>query len=94
MALAPLHRAFGVTQCFVTTMQAVSGAGYPGVASLDILGNVIPFIGGGEEAKIESETPKMLGSFANGAVDRGAHRDECAGHPRAGGAWPHDVRSR
>ena len=63
MALAPLHRAFGVRQCFVTTLQAISGAGYPGVASLDILGNVIPFIGGGEEEKIETETPKMLGDL-------------------------------
>ena len=63
LALAPLHRAFGVRQCFVTTLQAVSGAGYPGVASLDILGNVIPFIGGGEEEKIEAETSKILGVF-------------------------------
>jgi len=46
----------------VTTMQAVSGAGYPGVASLDILGNIIPFIGGGEEEKIETETLKILGA--------------------------------
>ena len=68
MALAPLHRAFGVTQCFVTTLQGVSGAGYPGVPSLDILGNVIPFIAGGEEEKIETETPKMLGTFARDAV--------------------------
>jgi len=68
MALAPLHAAFGVKQCFVTTLQAVSGAGYPGVASLDILGNVIPFIGGGEEEKIETETAKMLGTFAAGAI--------------------------
>jgi aspartate-semialdehyde dehydrogenase len=60
MALAPLHEAFGVRRLFVATMQAVSGAGYPGVPSLDILGNVIPFIGG-EEAKIETEILKMLG---------------------------------
>ncbi len=60
MALAPLHEAFGLTRIFVATMQAVSGAGYPGVPSLDILGNVIPFIGG-EEAKIETEIRKMLG---------------------------------
>jgi aspartate-semialdehyde dehydrogenase len=60
MALAPL-RQFGLTRVAVTTMQAVSGAGYPGVASLDILGNLIPFIGGGEEEKIEVETGKMLG---------------------------------
>jgi aspartate-semialdehyde dehydrogenase len=68
MALAPLHQKVGVRQCFVTTLQAVSGAGYPGVPSLDILGNVIPFIGGGEEEKIESETKKMLGTFSGGEV--------------------------
>ncbi len=66
MALAPLHRAFGLTKVFVTTMQAVSGAGYPGVPSLDILGNVIPFIAD-EEPKIEAELPKILGALdANG----------------------------
>jgi aspartate-semialdehyde dehydrogenase len=67
MALAPLHQTFGVEKVFVTTMQAVSGAGYPGVASLDILGNVIPFIGG-EEEKIERETRKLLGEYANGVA--------------------------
>src|SRR5256714_4377378 len=60
LALAPIHQRFGITELFVATMQAVSGAGYPGVPSLDILGNVIPFIGG-EEAKIETEILKMLG---------------------------------
>jgi aspartate-semialdehyde dehydrogenase len=60
MALAPLRR-FGVTTVVVSTMQAVSGAGYPGVPSLDILGNVVPFIGG-EEEKMETETLKILGS--------------------------------
>jgi len=60
MALAPLHRAFGITKLFVSTMQAVSGAGYPGVPSLDILGNVIPFIKD-EEGKIQTEILKMLG---------------------------------
>ena len=62
MALAPLHAAFGVNRLFVSTMQAVSGAGYPGVASLDILGNVIPFIGD-EEPKIETELTKLLGTL-------------------------------
>ena len=52
---------FGIRRVLVTTMQAVSGAGYPGVASLDILGNIVPFIGGGEEEKIETETLKILG---------------------------------
>ena len=60
MALAPLRR-FEITTVVVSTMQAVSGAGYPGVASLDILGNVVPFISG-EEEKMESETLKILGS--------------------------------
>jgi aspartate-semialdehyde dehydrogenase len=67
MALAPL-RAFGLRSCVVTTMQAVSGAGYPGVASLDILGNVIPFISG-EEEKIEAETRKILGTIVSEAVE-------------------------
>lgn len=62
MALAPLHALFGVTKVFVTTMQAVSGAGYPGVPSLDILGNVIPYIGD-EEPKIETELVKLLGTY-------------------------------
>ena len=66
MALGPL-RPFGLRACLVTTMQAVSGAGYPGVPSLDILGNVIPFISG-EEEKIETETKKILGRFEHGAV--------------------------
>jgi aspartate-semialdehyde dehydrogenase len=60
MALAPL-RAFDLQTVLVSTMQAVSGAGYPGVPSLDILGNVVPFIAG-EEEKIESETLKILGT--------------------------------
>ena len=55
MALAPL-RQFGLKTTMITTLQAISGAGYPGVPSWDILGNVIPFIGGGEEEKIETET--------------------------------------
>ena len=63
MALAPL-RQFGLRRVQVTTMQAVSGAGYPGVPSLDILGNIIPYIGGGEEDKIERETLKILGGDA------------------------------
>lgn len=62
MALAPLQR-FGLKAAVVSTMQAVSGAGYPGVPSYDILGNLVPFISG-EEEKIESETLKILGSDA------------------------------
>jgi aspartate-semialdehyde dehydrogenase len=67
MALAPL-RPFGLRSCLVSTMQAVSGAGYPGVASLDIIGNVIPFISG-EEEKIETETRKILGSVKGETVE-------------------------
>ncbi len=68
MALAPLHRAYGVTKVFASTMQAVSGAGYPGVASLDILGNVIPYIGD-EEPKIESELVKLLGDYRTSVIE-------------------------
>ncbi len=68
MALAPL-RQFGLSSVLVTTLQAISGAGYPGVPSWDILANVIPHIGGGEEEKVENETRKILGSLGNGKVD-------------------------
>jgi aspartate-semialdehyde dehydrogenase len=66
MVLAPL-RELGLSSVMVTTLQAVSGAGYPGVPSLDILGNVIPTISG-EEEKMESETQKILGSFGSDEV--------------------------
>jgi len=66
MALAPL-RQFGLRTVMITTLQAISGAGYPGVPSWDILGNVIPFIDG-EEEKIQSETQKILGTLSGGAV--------------------------
>jgi len=67
MALAPL-RQFGLKKTTITTMQAISGAGYPGVASWDILANVVPYIGGGEEEKVQTETNKILGTLRNGAV--------------------------
>jgi len=67
LALAPLHEEFGVTECVVTTMQALSGAGYPGVASLDATDNVIPFIGG-EDEKVEIETRKILGVVTQGTI--------------------------
>jgi aspartate-semialdehyde dehydrogenase len=67
MPLASLHQAFGIRSVFVTTMQAISGAGYPGVPSLDILGNVIPYIGE-EEPKIEREMNKMLGRLEHGTI--------------------------
>ncbi len=62
LALAPLQQKFGLETVMAVTMQAVSGAGYPGVASLDILGNVIPFIRN-EEEKMEEETKKLLGQL-------------------------------
>ncbi len=67
LALKPLADRFGIESLFVTTMQAVSGAGYPGVASLDILGNVVPFIRN-EEEKMVAETAKLLGGVADGAL--------------------------
>ncbi|MDP9360789.1 MAG: aspartate-semialdehyde dehydrogenase [Acidobacteriota bacterium] len=66
LAIAPIERRFGIEQLHVTTMQAISGAGYAGVPSYAILDNVIPFIGGGEEEKIESEPRKILGRWEAG----------------------------
>ncbi len=71
MALAPLHEAFGIEAVMMTSMQAISGAGYPGVPSLDIMGNVIPFIRN-EEPKVEEETPKMLGRWTGDSVEHAA----------------------
>ena len=68
MSLAPL-RGFGIQKVVTSTMQAISGAGYPGVPSFDIVGNVIPGIGGGEEEKIETEANKILGMLRDGRVD-------------------------
>jgi len=70
MSLAPLEKAFGVEKVMMTSMQAVSGAGYPGIPTLDILGNVVPFISG-EEEKVERETQKLLGRFYDEAVKPG-----------------------
>ena len=67
--LAALHRRFGIENVIVTTMQAVSGAGYPGVASLDITDNVFPYIAG-EEPKVEIEAQKILGEFKDGAIKK------------------------
>jgi aspartate-semialdehyde dehydrogenase len=68
MALAPLERTFGLKRVSVVTLQAISGAGYPGLPSMDILGNVIPFIFG-EETKMEEETKKILGEWVDGIVE-------------------------
>jgi aspartate-semialdehyde dehydrogenase len=69
MVLRPILDGYGIRRAFVTSLQAVSGAGYPGVASLDIFDNVIPHIGGGEEEKVEFEPRKMLGVLADGRID-------------------------
>jgi aspartate-semialdehyde dehydrogenase len=66
MALGPLVQ-FGIERVVVTTLQAISGAGYPGVASMDIIANVVPYIGG-EEEKMQMETQKILGSVAGGKI--------------------------
>lgn len=76
MALAPLC-ALGLRSSVVTTLQAVSGAGYPGVPSLDILGNVVPYIGG-EEDKLETEPQKILGTLVDGLVQ--PHRVAVSAH--------------
>ncbi|MCE1194961.1 aspartate-semialdehyde dehydrogenase [bacterium] len=67
-ALAPLERAFGIEAVMMTSMQAISGAGYPGVSALDIAGNVIPYIRN-EEPKVESEADKILGRLVGAGLD-------------------------
>ena len=67
--LAALHRKFGVESAIVTTLQAISGAGYPGVSAMDITDNVLPYIAG-EEPKVETEAQKILGKFSDGAIEK------------------------
>jgi aspartate-semialdehyde dehydrogenase len=76
LALKPIYDKFGINSVIVSTMQAISGAGYPGVASMDIIDNVVPYIGG-EEEKMETEMQKMLGSPSEPAdfkVSASCHR--------------------
>jgi aspartate-semialdehyde dehydrogenase len=68
LALKPLEARFGIESLFVSTMQAVSGAGYPGVASLDILGNVVPYIKN-EEEKLQEEVGKLLGQISGSHIE-------------------------
>jgi aspartate-semialdehyde dehydrogenase len=82
LPLAPLEAQFGIEKLFVTTMQAISGSGYPGVASLDILGNVVPYIRN-EEEKLEEEVAKLLGTssttaFQPAAISVSAHCNRVA----------------
>jgi len=67
--LAGLHRQFGIESAVVTTLQAISGAGYPGVASFDIVDNVVPYIAG-EEPKVETEAQKILGKLNGGSIHK------------------------
>jgi len=67
--LAALDRKFGIESAVVTTLQAISGAGYPGVSSMDITDNVLPYIAG-EEPKVEIEAQKILGTFANSGIEK------------------------
>lgn len=67
MALRPLQEQFGLRRVLVTTLQAISGAGYPGLSALDLLDNAVPYIGG-EEGKLESEPRKMLGTYRDGEI--------------------------
>jgi hypothetical protein len=69
-ALHPLHVRFGIKKVFVVTMQAISGAGYPGVSSMDILDNVIPYISGEEEKMEQKEPQKLLGLFDGTGIQR------------------------
>ncbi len=68
MSLRPLHDAFGIDSLIVTSMQSVSGAGYPGVSSMDIVANVVPHIGG-EESKVQTEATKVLGTLSGNSIN-------------------------
>ena len=87
MALAAL-KPFGIQRVIVTTMQAISGAGYPGVASMDINANVVPFIGG-EEDKMQQETQKILGDFTRHDCRTAGGEGQRALQSRSGGGWAH-----
>ena len=67
--IAALHKNFGVESVMVTTLQAISGAGYPGVSAMDITDNVLPYIAG-EEPKVETEAQKILGKFSDGVIEK------------------------
>lgn len=74
IALSPIYNLFGLSKVLVTTMQAVSGAGYPGVSSMDIMGNILPYIKD-EEEKIQTETLKILGSYGKDKVQKVNYAD-------------------
>ena len=91
LALAPLQARFGIESLFVSTLQAVSGAGYPGVAALDILGNVIPFIPN-EEEKLQEECFKLLGTLNGDRIEMLPARLSAHCNRVAVGGWPYRVR--
>ena len=91
LPLAPLQQRFGIEKLFVSTMQAVSGAGYPGVASLDILGNVIPYIKN-EEEKLQEEVAKLLGTASDGRLPARRPHPSPPLQPRRRRRRPHRVR--
>jgi len=74
MPLAPLDRSFGLSRLVVTTLQALSGAGYPGPSAIDVLGNVLPYIGGGEEEKVQTEPLKILGKLQGESIKPAAFK--------------------
>ncbi len=88
MALAPLVP-FGIQKVIVATLQAISGAGYPGVASMDIVANVVPFIGS-EEEKMQQETQKILGTLCEWRSHSAACSRQRALQPRCRHRWPLD----
>ena len=93
LALAPLQERFGIESVFVSTMQAVSGAGYPGVASLDVLGNVVPFIKN-EEEKLQEEIGKLLGAARRRSRSQTGCEDERALQSRGRDGRAYAVRER
>lgn len=76
ISLKPIHETFGIRRVFMTSMQALSGAGYPGHSALDIIDNMVPFIAK-EEGKVTIETVKTLGAFHNGAIQNAAFPVSC-----------------
>ena len=84
VALKPLHDRYGIQQMNVVTMQAISGAGYPGVASMDILNNIVPLIDG-EEVKLETEPCKILGQWLPSGADANGGDAGDAGDASGGG---------
>ena len=91
IAFRPLLDTFGIKKAFVVSMQALSGAGYPGVASLDAVDNVVPYIGG-EESKVETEPLQDAGQVERFARDRCAAQNFGAHQSRGGDRWSHRLR--